>query len=158
MRILTIKQPFATLIVEGIKKYETRSRKISYRGAIAIHSSKKPVSKDEFEWISKSIEKDINIKTLEYPAGKIIGFANVTDVLAIKHNYHPGDLSNNIVTSSLSNVEKNTGHWNEGHFAFELSNVKKISTPLDYQGNLGLRVPEPSLLKKLVTEYKEFLQ
>lgn len=36
MKVITIKQPFASLIVENIKKYEFRTWKTNYRGKILI--------------------------------------------------------------------------------------------------------------------------
>ena len=40
MKVITIKQPFATLIAEGLKEYEFRTWKTSYRGEILIHAGK----------------------------------------------------------------------------------------------------------------------
>ena len=40
MRVITLKQPWATLVAEGLKKYEFRSWKYSYRGEILIHAGK----------------------------------------------------------------------------------------------------------------------
>ena len=40
MKVLTIKQPWATLVAEGLKKYEFRSWKLNYRGEILIHAGK----------------------------------------------------------------------------------------------------------------------
>lgn len=40
MKVITIKQPWATLIAEGIKKYEFRTWKTKYRGEILIHAGK----------------------------------------------------------------------------------------------------------------------
>ena len=39
MKVLSIKEPFATIIKEGKKKIETRSWKTSYRGELYIHAS-----------------------------------------------------------------------------------------------------------------------
>lgn len=39
MRVLSIKQPWATLIVRGIKRYEARSWQTPFRGQIALHAS-----------------------------------------------------------------------------------------------------------------------
>lgn len=39
MKAITIWQPWASLLACGAKKYETRSRPISYRGPIAIHAA-----------------------------------------------------------------------------------------------------------------------
>ena len=39
MKVISIKEPFATLIKDGVKVYETRSWKTNYRGEIYIHAS-----------------------------------------------------------------------------------------------------------------------
>lgn len=46
MKVLSIKEPFATLIKDGHKLIETRSFKTSYRGTIYIHASVKKVDDD----------------------------------------------------------------------------------------------------------------
>ena len=38
LKVLTLRQPWATLVAEGIKKYEFRSWKTNYRGKILIHA------------------------------------------------------------------------------------------------------------------------
>ena len=40
MKVLTIKQPWACLIVNGYKEYEFRTWKTNYRGKILIHAGK----------------------------------------------------------------------------------------------------------------------
>ena len=39
MKVLSIKEPYASLIVNGYKEYEFRSWKTKYRGKILIHAS-----------------------------------------------------------------------------------------------------------------------
>ena len=41
MKALTIKEPWASLIINGYKKYEFRSWKTHYRGKILIHTRQK---------------------------------------------------------------------------------------------------------------------
>ena len=38
MKVITIKQPFATLIAEGLKEYEFRTWKTKFRGELLIHA------------------------------------------------------------------------------------------------------------------------
>ena len=38
MKVITLKQPWATLVAEGIKEYEFRTWKYNYRGEILIHA------------------------------------------------------------------------------------------------------------------------
>ena len=72
VKVLTVKQPWATLIVEGIKKYEFRSWKTKYRGEILIHAGLSE-EKEEMEKF-----KSLN---LDFSKGKIIGIVNIVDCL-----------------------------------------------------------------------------
>ena len=46
MKVLTIREPFATLIKNKVKYIETRSWKTNYRGELYIHSGLAKLSKD----------------------------------------------------------------------------------------------------------------
>ena len=46
MKVLTIKEPFATLIKNKVKYIETRSWKTNYRGELYIQASVAKLSKD----------------------------------------------------------------------------------------------------------------
>ena len=74
MKVLTIKQPFATLIIEGLKEYEFRTWKTKYRGELLIHAGK-GVDKKAMEKF-----KHLNLK---YPSGCIIGKVTLTDCIKI---------------------------------------------------------------------------
>ena len=69
MKALSLKQPFAELVVSGIKKIEIRKWNTKFRGEFLIHASrgvdKKAMQKFGFE---------------ELPKGKIVGKANLVDV------------------------------------------------------------------------------
>ncbi len=43
MKVLSIKEPYASLIMNGDKKIETRSFKTNYRGPLYIHASGKKI-------------------------------------------------------------------------------------------------------------------
>ena len=72
MKALTIKQPWASLIMQGIKKYEFRSWQTKYRGDILIHSSKQ-VDKEAMKKYSKYFNSA--------HAGVILGVVTITDYL-----------------------------------------------------------------------------
>lgn len=61
MKVITLKQPWATLVAEGIKKYEFRSWKINYRGELLIHAGL-GIDKEAMNRF-----KDLN---LQYPSKK----------------------------------------------------------------------------------------
>lgn len=46
-RVLAVRQPLASLIVEGLKTIEVRSRPTQIRGRIAIYASKTPLGLDD---------------------------------------------------------------------------------------------------------------
>jgi hypothetical protein len=69
MRTITIRQPWASLIIEGIKDIENRTWATSYRGPLLIHAGK---GIDKSEWT----------QTLtDMPAGAIIGTVDLIDVV-----------------------------------------------------------------------------
>ena len=69
MKALTIREPFASLIKEGYKKYETRSFKTNYRGELYIHAGKAKVKEKQFE--NRPHLKELS-NNLDYMYGKII--------------------------------------------------------------------------------------
>ena len=46
MKVLSLTEPYATLIAKGIKTIETRSWKTNYRGKLYIHASSTKISKE----------------------------------------------------------------------------------------------------------------
>ena len=77
MKVITIKQPFASLIAEGFKEYEFRTWNTKYRGDILIHAGK---------GIDKKAMKRYEHLNLEYPRGCIIAKAKITDCIFIDDN------------------------------------------------------------------------
>lgn len=112
MKTLTIKQPFATLIVEGLKEYEFRTWKTNYRGEILIHAGK---------GVDKQAMKKYEYLGLEYPKGCIIGKATITDCLKIDDNARKMLKEKNSVI--YSNIIDNK-NWNG--YGFKLENVEKL--------------------------------
>ena len=120
MKALTIKQPWASLIVNGIKEYEFRSWKTKYRGKIYIHAGLST---------NKSYLKYYEKYNLEYLNGAIIGEAEITDCILIEEKF----------SKELNN--KNSlvyGNNHNGEYAWKLINVKKYDEPIYIKGKLGL--------------------
>lgn len=123
MKVITIKEPFATLIKEGYKEYEFRTWRTHYRGEILIHAGK-GVDK-------KAMEKYKHLN-LTYSPGKIIAKATLTDCIKIDEDAR--NLlkeKNDFVYSSVIN----SPDW-EG-YGFQLENVEAIE-PILVNGKLGL--------------------
>ena len=76
MKVLTIKNPWASLIVNNYKKYEFRSWKTNYRGKILIHAG---LSSDDDTMFSEY--------NLEYIKGAIIGEADLVDCILVAKSF-----------------------------------------------------------------------
>lgn len=125
MKVITIKQPWATLIAEGYKEYEFRTWKTIYRGDILIHAGKS---------IDKKAMERFKYLNLEYPIGQIIAKATIIDCIKVD------DKLRNILSKKNSIVYKNvinktSNDWDG--YGFKLENVKKI-IPIKINGKLSL--------------------
>lgn len=123
MKVITIKQPFATLIAEGYKMYEFRTWRSKFRGELLIHAGK---------GVDKKAMKKFEHLNLEYPSGCIIAKVNMTDCVEVDDK-----LRNELMNKDplvYSGVIKHP-EW-EG-FGFKLENVKKIK-PIPMNGKLSL--------------------
>jgi predicted transcriptional regulator len=114
MKVLSLKQPWAELILQGKKKIEIRRWNTKFRGKFLIHSSKNP---------DNSAMKEFGFD--ELPLGKILGEAELVEVKKYKD-------------SSGFKKDKNkhlaTEDW--GNYGFILKKVKKIK-PISAKGMLG---------------------
>ena len=82
MKALSLKQPWATIIVKGIKPIENRLWRSSYRGSLLIHASK-TWDKDGAAWIVK-LKPELRdlIYWSDHLKGKIIGQVEMVDCVA----------------------------------------------------------------------------
>lgn len=122
MKVITIKQPFATLIAQGLKEYEFRTWKTNYRGEILIHAGKT---------IDKDAMKRYEYLDLDYPTGCIIAKANLTDCVYVDSDLKKElERKDKIVYYGIINSTKD-------EYGFKLDNIEKIE-PIKINGKLGI--------------------
>lgn len=134
MRALTIKQPWASLIMRCGKDIENRDWRTNHRGLVAIHTSARMQRADIEDacsmmrgFIPKFSERIFTAEALKsperYPVGCIVGVVEIVDC----------------VTGSES-------PWFCGDFGFVLRNPVAFETPIPCRGALGLwEVAQPQL-------------
>ena len=123
MKVLTIKQPFATLIAEGLKEYEFRTWKTKYRGEFLIHAGK---------GIDKEAMKRYEHLNLSYPKGQIIAKVTLTDCVLIDDEMKKKLKEKDpLVYYGMINSKSD-----KIHYGFKMENVKKIK-PIDINGQLS---------------------
>lgn len=82
MYAITIRQPYASLIMAGIKTIETRTRDTKIRGRVLIHSGRQWAG-----FLDASFVDYVNAQKLDifinsnFPKGKILGSVEITDSL-----------------------------------------------------------------------------
>lgn len=119
MKCLSVCQPFADLILSGIKTIELRNWNTRYRGDILIHAPQK-IRHDDCKRL------DIN-KT--HITGAILGRARLADVKV----YHDRD------ELRQDYAYHRAGAGFEGRrYGFVLTGAKRFDEPIPYKGRLGL--------------------
>ena len=119
-KVITIKEPWASLIVNGYKEYEFRSWNTKYRGKLLIHAGKGRDNKDLTTF------KDYN---LEYMSGEIIGEVTLVDTILVDNNFD----------QKLRNIDDKVYKKSHiGLYAWKLCNIKKYDKTIPIKGKLGL--------------------
>ncbi len=128
-RVLTVKQPYAGLIVLGLKTLETRSWNTKYRGELVIHASAKPdkvtLDKYMYDLTTPALVPDAILTN-----GAFIGIVNLADCFPqseLLDRYGHVNLKTRIYS-----------HWDiDNHFAWALENPRIVNfTPA--KGKLGI--------------------
>jgi hypothetical protein len=117
MRALSIRQPWASLIIFAGKNIENREWKTGYRGPILIHASKR-MTKAEKENAFDCAEFDCDVSpevlaAMPMERGAVIGIATITDC-----------------------VTQHQSPWFCGTYGFVLRDVRAIE-PFQFLGQLG---------------------
>lgn len=126
MRVLSLKEPFATLIYEKKKLVETRSWKTNYRGELYIHASMTKISKSDLE--DKELMSLVENKNMNF--GNIICKCNLVDCIYMTKEYVEDMKKNN-------HQEYICGEYSEGRYAWILDDVEPISS-IKAKGNLNI--------------------
>ena len=114
MKTLSLKQPWAELILQGKKKIELRKWNTKFRGEFLIHASKIPDRESMLKF---------NFKNL--PLGFIVGKANLIDVKKYENS-----------SEFLKDKNLHLADSSWGNYGFLLKNAKRIN-PIPAKGNLN---------------------
>lgn len=119
-------QPWATLLVMGIKKIETRTWTTSFRGELLIHASKSKAGRLFVE--TPAVSQYIN-NFHSLPLGGIIGQATLRDIIRIHHENTGDDVI--LEENAFGDRQQVKYHW-----LFE--DAVLFDEPIPATGKLGL--------------------
>lgn len=112
MKALSIQQPWAELIVSGIKDIENRDWKTNFRGEFYVHASKK-FDRESFKYLSIYGNHFEGMTEKDFLLGGIVGKSKIIDCVTA---YNSG--------------------WFIGEYGFVLRDSSRIEF-IPYKGQLG---------------------
>ena len=121
MKVLTIKQPWATLIMQKDKRFEFRSWKTKYRGELLIHAGK-GIDKEAVNRLSKYLPDEL-------PLGKILGKVTLADCIKCDDKFKEACMKENKDVYAESSFDET--------YAWELNNVEVFDIPIEAKGKLS---------------------
>lgn len=141
MRAISLTQPYAQLVVEGIKSVETRSWRTTYRGEVAIHASARfpnwakrlcghGYHAEDFDGALLALLPSLNVDNM--PLGAIVGVATIYDCVPVE-----------MVRDNLSQGELEAGDYSNGRWAWLLHNDERLTIPVTARGALGIWQVQP---------------
>ena len=126
MKVLSLTEPYATIIKEGKKAIETRSWKTNYRGKLYIHASSTKIPKKYRE--NKDLMNLVDINNLNY--GYIVCSCELIDCVKMTDEF--------IEKVKLNNEEYLSGIYARDRYAWILKNIEVLDKPIKAKGHLGI--------------------
>lgn len=127
MKVLSLTEPYATLIKNGVKTIETRSWKTNYRGKLYIHASSTKIPKEYRD----NLELMSLVDTYNLNYGNIICSCELLDCIEMTDEF----------VDEIKNTRKNeyiTGVYTKGRYAWILDSIEILEEPIKAKGHLGI--------------------
>ena len=127
MKVLTLNEPWATLIKNKKKYIETRSWKTNYRGELYIHAGKKKINSS----ITNRPELISLVGNDKMNYSKIVCKCELVDCIYMTEDY-------------IKKIKKEEpqqficGEYSVGRYAWILRNITPIDSDKDVSGKLGI--------------------
>ncbi len=130
MKCLSIRQPWAALVLAGLKEYETRRWKTRYRGPLAVHASTRlddaMVAYCCQPWLKALLKQAGYSSLLNLPRGKVLGTVDLLEIIPLPAELH------------LSERERRLGDFRAGRFAWRLARPTLLTRPIRVRGKQGV--------------------
>jgi len=156
MKTLAILQPWASLLVSGQKKYETRDWNTSHRGLLFIHASKE-FKESQLDLCCENAYyetalKEIGQSTIDLPLGGIIGIGELELTAKCDQLTNPESKQ----FANLSDKELAFGGFEHKRWAFKFSKVCQFKVPLPTQGSLMLYETDLIVVLNWLLHHKDY--
>ena len=129
MKVITLRQPWASLVAKGYKKYETRSWKTHHRGDLVIHAAMidMPMPQRIRMNLAAMGGHFFNDNPHPLPLGTIVAVVEIVSC----------EIMDRDMIASMDGNEKVFGEWQPLRWAWKLENVRVVK-PYYIRGRQGL--------------------
>lgn len=127
MKVISILEPWASLIKENIKCIETRSWKTNYRGELYIHASQRKLTQNDTIRYTEILSL---LQDTHFQYGCIIAKCKLADCKMMTPEW--------IETVKQNPNEYQSGEYKVGRYAWFLEDIEALETPIPAKGSLGI--------------------
>jgi hypothetical protein len=124
MKAVTLHQPWASLTAIGAMTIIPRPQATPYRGLLAIHASKKPITKDDPYY--RSVLRSVGLTLETLPRGAVVATCRLIDCEKITE------------TNTPCYPQYAFGNYVPGWYAWKLQDIGALSEPIQARGHGGL--------------------
>jgi ASCH domain len=133
MKALSMRQPWAELILQGRKTIETRSWRTAHRGLFAIHAA----------WhVETAIAKLMGIPPESLVSGALVGTAEIVEMIEFDEESWLALRSEHLVPDESAN----------GRVGWRLIHARRLAAPIPYRGLPGLFPLEAEVIEQMTYE------
>ena len=133
IKLLTLWEPWASLMARGYKRWETRCWRTHYRGLIAIHAAqlREHVGDAGLILTAAGVKKSIfdpdpfPTGDADWPFGKVLAVARLADCVAT-------------TAANPSPQEREMGDYSPDRFAWKFEDLRRVK-PISCKGMQGLK-------------------
>lgn len=127
MKVISLLEPWASLVKESIKTVETRSWSTKYRGELYIHASQRKLTNKDLVLYDKQIKL---LKSPNFKYGHIIAKCTLIDCIYMTDEF-------------IEEIKKNSneyicGDYQVGRYAWILKDLEVLENPIPAKGRLGI--------------------
>jgi hypothetical protein len=131
MKALSLYQPWASLVMLGAKRVETRSWRTTHRGPLAIHASSRFRQEGRSSCRREPFQRRLEEAGLDearLPLGVLLGTVRLLDCVPVE----------DIDLEALGGDETSFGDFTPGRYAWLLADPRPLPVPVPASGRLGV--------------------
>jgi hypothetical protein len=155
LKVITMTQPWATLLAVGVNRIETRSWPTNFRGQLAIHSAQGfpayAAALCRQSPYAEALAAAGYHSASDLPRGKIIGVGVLADLLRCDASTEAA-----IIAQSDSGLlppdELAFGDFSAGRFGFVMDDMRLLPEPIAARGMLGLWTAPPAIEQAILAQ------